>query len=385
MAKTRTYTPAEQAQYSRQYPNLQWINGQPYTPKDWASERAAAEQNGLEWDPSQETNTLVPAELTTRFPWEFIAAQVAAPFVAQGIGALAGVGGGGAAGGGSAAAASAAPAAASAAPALPGVMAPGSSILSAAPTVATSGNFWGNLVKNVGGVGGIGRFFGGVSDAMTANRGEANDRAMMQDALRSRNAEFTADYGQRQAENANLWGNRSAEFGATYGRDRANDENAFNRNAGLDAADIQAQRVRGQIDQLAAQRDAQNDAYTNALRSAFALNAKDVSINRPDGVPVIQFSNSPRISQLGPQGLEAAGLMNQASLNTLRNPTPMEALPTYTRPEFKAAPEYQPPAVQQGPAYQPPALSEAKGASFWEKLLGGIGAVGTVGGNTNAR
>jgi hypothetical protein len=98
-------------------------------------------------------------------------------------------------------------------------------------------------------------------------------------------------------------------------------------------------------------REAEIDAYKKALRSALALNMGDVSIDRSQfksQVPNIQFGGGMRPSAIGPQGRQAAELLNATSLRRLMSPDPFEKLPALE----KQAPEK---------------------ASFWEKLAGPVG------------
>lgn len=118
MPQDRPYTPAEQAEISARYPNIEWVNGRPYTRvEEPASEIFSydAQGNPLDYfgNPVQFQEQLVPANLEDSFPWWFLAAQLAGPAAADAVGGLLT---GGAAGGGSSAATSAA-STASAAPA----------------------------------------------------------------------------------------------------------------------------------------------------------------------------------------------------------------------------------------------------------------------------
>lgn len=74
-------------------------------------------------------------------------------------------------------------------------------------------------------------------------------------------------------------------------------------------------------------RASENNAYKNALLSALALNTKDVSANRPSGVPTIAFSGGSRPSAIGAQGHQAAELANEHALDRLLHPESYTALP----------------------------------------------------------
>lgn len=98
------YTAAEQAEISRRYPGMQWVNGMPYTSAQ--DEQESDPYLGANAAPSESGGeSLRPAHTTSQnFPWEFFLAQVAAPALvaggsAAGSAAFGGGGAGGAAGG----------------------------------------------------------------------------------------------------------------------------------------------------------------------------------------------------------------------------------------------------------------------------------------------
>jgi hypothetical protein len=123
-----------------------------------------------------------------------------------------------------------------------------------------------------------------------------------------------------------------------------------------------AQLNRGQLDiqQKQQTQGSQNNAFTQALRSSLAMNMKDVSANRPKGVPNISFSGGLRPSALGAEGRKAAGSMNTLAQGKLdAGGDQFDALPPIER---TTAPEYTKPG-------------------FWENALGvGATAAGTVSG-----
>jgi hypothetical protein len=124
-----------------------------------------------------------------------------------------------------------------------------------------------------------------------------------------------------------------------------------------------AQEARAQLElqQQAADRTAQSDAYTKALRSALALHQGDVSLNRPQGVSNVSFSGSPRPSMLGPEGHEAAALLNNQALQSLMNGPKHTAL------------------APLAPAFQPTPI---KGVGLGTNILGatglGLSAIGAA-------
>lgn len=87
--------------------------------------------------------------------------------------------------------------------------------------------------------------------------------------------------------------------------------------AARDFENAQQNRAKLQLDQQDAARTSETDAYKKALKSALAMHMQDVSVNRPDGVPMIRFSGGARPSAIGPEGREAAALLNNKALQRL--------------------------------------------------------------------
>lgn len=120
-------------------------------------------------------------------------------------------------------------------------------------------------------------------------------------------------------------------------------------------------RARLEIEQRA-QADAERKAaFMEGMKSALAMNMKDVSFDRSgfkSPVANISFSGGARPSALGPQGRDVAAAMNNSALQRLMSPQPMQELP---------APE----RVQ---------MSDPSKASFWEKLAGPVGMGLTIAG-----
>ena len=272
-----TYTPEQQAEISRRYPSLEWVNGQPYTR---ASASAPPEPGALDYlgQPveADTSYTLVPAHTTDQnFPWEFFVAQAAAPALIAGgqagVSALGNVGaGGGAAGAGTAATGAGTGAA-------------------TAGTTAAGGGMWSSILSQ--GLPIAADFLGGVGQGMTDQRTQQDQRALTQDQLRLSAA----------AQEANNEGNR---------------------------AQIQIQQ------QAAAERE-QADAYRKALLAAMALNMQDATFDRSrfqSNVPTISIGGGLRPSALGEQGRRAASVLSQQAQTRLENPTKAEPLPTYSAP-----------------------------------------------------
>lgn len=159
-------------------------------------------------------------------------------------------------------------------------------------------------------IGAGGQVIGGMADAASKNRGEQDRLNINRDQLRLQ--------GIQQAENA-------AE-----------------------------QRALLEMKQREEQRVAQDQAYKNALRSALAKNTQDASFDTSgfhSNVPRISFSGGARPSALGPEGREAASILNNQAMQTLMAPPALTTLPAQER--FQR--------------------SEPSKASIWEKLAGPLG------------
>jgi hypothetical protein len=146
--------------------------------------------------------------------------------------------------------------------------------------------------------------------------------------------------------------NRGAQTEATLQRDQvgvnadAQYERGVQGRAGIDLA------------RKADAREAENNAFRNAMRSAYARNVQDVSINRPAGVPTIRFSGGARPSAMGPEGREAAEAMNAIAMRRLLAGEQYEEMPALNRSSISPLPQ----------------------AGFMEKWLGPIGmGMSTIG------
>lgn len=127
-------------------------------------------------------------------------------------------------------------------------------------------NWWDLLKTGLGVV-------GNLAGARESGRQQANDATILQDQMRQRDIEAR--------ENAT--------------RDRA----------------------RIEMDQTQQRRSSLNDAYKQALYSALTMNMKDASLNRPEGIPTITMSGGLRPSAIGPQGREAAKILQGHAMRTL--------------------------------------------------------------------
>jgi hypothetical protein len=331
-----TYTPEQQAEFQRKYPNMEWINGQPYTRRPVAQNIASYAADGTPLDylgqPVVDTGEteLVPAELTTRFPWEAIALMAGAPAAVAGIGALAGLGAG-AAGGAAAPAVAGGSTAAAAAPAamygglpmttaMPAVLG-GTGAGISAPAVAGGGIFSALTGGKTGAALDLGgRMLSGITGGMAANRSGEDLRTLAQDQMRMQAA----------------------------GMETATDR---------DRAQIQIQQ------QNAAQQE-QADAYRKVLQGQMAANMQDVTLDRSgfhSDIPTISFQGGMRPSVIGALGREAGTTLSSQAMDRLQNPTRPEPLPTYNAP----------------------ALSAPTKASMWEQILSPLAAGGVALGNMN--
>ncbi len=121
------------------------------------------------------------------------------------------------------------------------------------------------------------------------------------------------------------------------------------------AAQNEIQRANLDLERRGDDRTSQTDAYKKALMSALAMNMQDAKFSRNgynSPVANVTFAGGARPSAIGPQGQEAAGLLNrQALLSLMEGPAKHEA----PKP------------------YQAPGAAEIPKASFWEKLAGPVG------------
>jgi hypothetical protein len=142
------------------------------------------------------------------------------------------------------------------------------------------------------------------------------------------------------------------------GKNRS-EKDLFNQNKDRNTLTARGQDISNEANRadvaLKGQTQARNNSeadYMQALRAALAMNMKDASFSRPQGVANISFSGGARPSAMGAQGREAASVMNNLALQRLMNPE--------TQPQIAAVEKF--------------AASEPTKASFWEKLAGPLGA-----------
>jgi hypothetical protein len=121
-----------------------------------------------------------------------------------------------------------------------------------------------------------------------------------------------------------------------------------------DAANNSLQRGQLELDTQKADRESQADAYIKALRSALAMNMKDVQFSREgfrSPVSNISFNGGMRPSAIGQQGIDAATELNRQAMLRLIDGDKHTPVDDYKAPEVTPPPE----------------------AGFWEKLAGPIG------------
>lgn len=142
--------------------------------------------------------------------------------------------------------------------------------------------------------------------------------------------------------------NRAEEAQNQYARDQ------FTQQGERDAANNAVNRANVEVTQRGDAREAENQAFRNALRSALALHAQDAN---PDlsqfhaDVPRIDLGGL-RPSMLGEEGLAAAAALNKSATQALLEP------PAYMTPE----------------PYERTTPAETPKASIWERLAGPISA-----------
>lgn len=107
------------------------------------------------------------------------------------------------------------------------------------------------------------------------------------------------------------------------------------------AQDIQAAQAAAQtqLQQKQFELTAPAARLANAIRGNVASNMQDVHVNRPAGVPTIQFSGGLRPSDMGPESRQAGQLMASQALHAMQTPDQFSALPTSNAqvlPQFTA-------------------------------------------------
>lgn len=152
----------------------------------------------------------------------------------------------------------------------------------ATPTTADGGIDWTSLLVNT---------------AIPAGAAIASSLASGREAGRTQQANQTVTQDTQRAAND-----------STY-------EKGLEARAALELAQQQDQRAQ------------QNDAYKNAIRSALALNVKDATFSRPNGIPNIAVTGGLRPSALGAEGHAAADVMNKKAMNALLNGETFTGLP----------------------------------------------------------
>jgi hypothetical protein len=142
--------------------------------------------------------------------------------------------------------------------------------------------------------------------------------------------------------------------GRADGRKEAADVNmrrdGLNLIAERDLQQALLERAKLEMQQKDMVRDSRGQDARDAMRGALMKNVKDVSMNRPSGVPMMQFSGGLRPSAMGEGGRQAGELLEQQALaSMLQGGDKFTTLPELKKTELTALPE----------------------ANFWDQLLNG--------------
>jgi hypothetical protein len=300
----RTYTAEEQAEISRRYPSIEWINGKPYTRRTAKSaDVASTSPEGAPLDylgnPVVDTGTeLVEAGPKERFPWEFLALMAAAPALVSGGSALAGAGGGGAGGGAGAASASfgglpvGTLASAPTAGMVTGLSAPGAIGAGAGAGAGIGGGMAGG-----GSAAGSGGAAGGGS-SMLNSLGGWQGIASSAGRMFGSAAEASAN---TQAERAQLEQQRNSLLGSLYNTQQ------------------NAQMSQGQLDlqRKGFDESSEGSRLRRALIGQLLGNAQALDIDIP-GIPKAKITGGLSVNSLGQGGRDIGAEMTARALEKLR-------------------------------------------------------------------
>jgi hypothetical protein len=182
---------------------------------------------------------------------------------------------------------------------------------------------WKSLLPIAGAV--AAPFTGGASLGLTAGLGGALKSALP--GIIGGVASGIAGGAQKGREAQNTAAQDAAQFAQ---RENAAKESSLMGRAGLD------------LQQRGFTQQSQGDAYQKALKSALAMNMKDVTLDMPSRISKFNFSGGLRPSALGAEGKAAAGELNKQAMLKLMNGEKFDALPAY---QGTAAPKYKGPGV----------------------------------------
>lgn len=134
----------------------------------------------------------------------------------------------------------------------------------------------------------------------------------------------------------------SLEKGREAGRA---DENKFNltqdqtrMQAMSDKERAIVERAKLEMAQKQDQRTAQSDSFQKVLRGQLAHNLQDVGVNRPYGVPTVEYSGGLRPSAIGEEGRNAGELLSKQAMLSLMNGeqfTPLPGMESFTPSDMK--------------------------------------------------
>lgn len=156
------------------------------------------------------------------------------------------------------------------------------------------------------------------------------------------------------------------------------DRDAQGMQAGRDFESAQDRRAQTDLDQRKFTTDARGVNYDDALRSSVAKNVQDTSFGaRPEGVPTMTLRGGMRPSAMGPEGREAADVMNRLAMEKLVSGETFDAPPPLERYALGELP--QPNALDKILGGVSLLGSAAKVASLFKKPTAGTPAAGGAG------
>jgi hypothetical protein len=198
-----------------------------------------------------------------------------------------------------------------------GVGIPAAAAITAGAGIASKkaqGGSWGDSLKEGAIDGAIGGATAGIGGSLAKSAASVGAKSGLMSGVKSAllNPEVIGGVGATLGGMADASAkNRAADTQVNIQRDTQGIA------AARDFENAQQNRAKLELDQQEADRTASTDAYKKALKSALALNMSDVHMNRPQGVPVMEFAGGSRPSAIGAQGKAAAELMNNQAMQHL--------------------------------------------------------------------
>lgn len=200
-----------------------------------------------------------------------------------------------------------------------------------------------------GGMGGAGgAAAGGGTKAMLANAAKAGLSKYMTPGTVGSVAGGLAAGAEKGRGQENLANQNTANFLQNESQQR---EAALMNRGGLD------------LQQRKFSQDSESNAYKKAMQSALGMNMKDVTLQRPEGIPMFEYQGGARPSAFGAEGKAASEQMNKLAMQKLMSGEKFDTLPAYAGTN---APEFKKPG-------------------FWENALGTAGMVGNAMEGVNAQ